>query len=96
MTNGAPFSSHLMVNLISFVLITGGTAASIISFILPGMFAQKMKDRSGNNTSRVGKVFVWGGLVIGILTTGTTLYGIFDNESVDGTTCNPLIPTYNS
>lgn len=71
-------------------LLTGGTAASIISFILPGLFSQKMKERSGN-TSRVGKAFVWGGLVIGILTTATTLYGISDNESVDGaTTCTPL------
>eukprot|EP00984_Skeletonema_dohrnii_P038950 scaffold42761_cov150-Skeletonema_dohrnii-CCMP3373.AAC.1 len=64
----------------------GGTAASIISFILPGMFAQKMKERNGS-TSRVGKVFVWGGLVVGILTTGTTLYGIFKNDSADGNTC---------
>ena len=96
MANGAPFPSHLMI--CAFVPLTGGTAASIISFILPGMFAQKMKERSGNNTSRVGKVFVLGGLVIGILTTGTTLYGIFDNESVDGTTCNPplLHITHNS
>eukprot|EP00986_Skeletonema_menzelii_P014190 scaffold9079_cov145-Skeletonema_menzelii.AAC.10 len=70
--------------------LMGGTAASIISFILPGLFSQKMKERSGN-TSRVGKAFVWGGLVIGILTTATTLYGISDNESVDGvTTCTPL------
>ncbi len=66
--------------------LAGGTAASIISFILPGMFVQRMKERSGS-TSKIGKAFVWGGLVIGILTTGTTLYGIFNNESADSSTC---------
>jgi hypothetical protein len=68
-------------------LYTGGTAASIISFIVPGMFTLKMKEQSGSST-RVGKLFVWGGLVIGILTTGTTLYGVFNKENApDGSTC---------
>jgi hypothetical protein len=76
-----------MIFMMCSFFFTGGTAASIISFILPGMMALKMKERSGY-TSRVGKVFVWGGLLIGFFTTGTTLYGIFNNENVaDGSTC---------
>jgi len=85
--SGGALIVAILVPGISIVFgLMGGTAASIISFILPGMFAQKMKERNGS-TPRVGKVFVWGGLVIGILTTGTTLYGIFNNDIADGNTC---------
>ncbi|KAK1744681.1 transmembrane amino acid transporter protein [Skeletonema marinoi] len=85
--SGGALIVAILVPGISIVFgLMGGTAASIISFILPGMFAQKMKERNGS-TSRVGKIFVWGGLVMGILTTGTTLYGIFNTDSADGNTC---------
>ena len=83
--SGGALIVAIMVPGISIVFgLMGGTAASIISFILPGMFALKIRGRK----SRVGKVFVCGGLVIGILTTGTTVIGIFNSESAaDGGAC---------
>lgn len=83
--SGGALIVAIMVPGISIVFgLMGGTAASIISFILPGMFALKIRGRE----SRVGKVFVCGGLVIGILTTGTTVIGIFNSETAaDGGAC---------
>ena len=84
--SGGALIVAIMVPGISIVFgLMGGTAASIISFILPGMFALKIRGRK----SRVGRVFVCGGLVIGILTTGSTVIGIFNSESAadGGTTC---------
>lgn len=84
--SGGALIVAIMVPGISIVFgLMGGTAASIISFILPGMFALKIRGRK----SRVGKVFVCGGLVIGILTTGTTVIGIFNSSesAADGGAC---------
>lgn len=75
--SGGALMVAIMVPGISIVFgLMGGTAASIISFILPGMFVLKIRGRK----SRVGKVFVCGGVVIGILTTGTTVIGIFNSS----------------
>lgn len=71
--------------------LMGGTAASIISFILPGLFLQRIGDLSvveeGLNFMPVSRdsrqrqqllahSFVWGGVVTGVLSTGVTLYGL--------------------
>jgi hypothetical protein len=67
--------------------LMGGTSASVISFILPGMFLQCMtaniatdQDATMSKKTRrlklLARGFVWGGIIIGILSTGVTLYGL--------------------
>jgi hypothetical protein len=71
--------------------LMGGTAASIISFILPGLFLQRIGDlsvgeeglnymsvsrESGQGRQLLAHAFVWGGVVAGVLSTGVTLYGL--------------------
>jgi Na+-driven multidrug efflux pump len=68
----------------------GGTSASIISFILPGMFI--MDTHEDNGRSRGGEMLpllmVWGGTLIGIVTTYVTIYGLcFPAERSNTDTC---------
>eukprot|EP00804_Cyclotella_cryptica_P006117 CCRYP_010718-RA/>CCRYP_010718-RA protein AED:0.01 eAED:0.00 QI:0/0/0/1/1/1/2/0/599 len=89
--SGSALIVALLVPGISILFgLMGGTAASVISFILPGLFLQQMEDlsrgedevniRSTSWDSQRRKVlsraFIWGGVVTGVLTTGVTLYGL--------------------
>ena len=63
--------------------LMGGSAASVISFILPGLFIKQvcyeeinMANSTQQNQMLIGRTFVWGGVVIGVLSTGVTLYGL--------------------
>lgn len=84
--SGSALIVALLIPGISVIFgLMGGTAASIISFILPGMFLRQMADvpddEIGDARRRkqklISKVFVGGGIVIGVLSTGVTLYGLF-------------------
>mmetsp|Transcript_24886 Transcript_24886/g.39213 ORF Transcript_24886/g.39213 Transcript_24886/m.39213 type:complete len:115 (-) Transcript_24886:374-718(-) len=77
--------------------LMGGTAASIISFILPGMFLMEAyagvtgeeNVRSSKQKKLLGQFLVIGGSLIGVLSTGVTVYGLFspsDGAAVD-TSC---------
>lgn len=62
--------------------LMGGTAASVISFILPGMFLKEMAEISQlerhvrKKQRLIGRSFILGGIAIGVLSTGFTLYGL--------------------
>jgi len=65
--------------------LMGGTAASIISFILPGLFM--MDDRS-DRKQVLPYLFVVGGALIGILSTYITIYGLISsNDTVPSVSC---------
>lgn len=76
--------------------LMGGTAASIISFILPGMFLMKdyagvTGDESSRRSAgkyRLGVFLVGAGSLMGILSTGTTIYSLFSpNGTGEANTC---------
>eukprot|EP00571_Detonula_confervacea_P014913 CAMPEP_0172305590 /NCGR_PEP_ID=MMETSP1058-20130122/6842_1 /TAXON_ID=83371 /ORGANISM="Detonula confervacea, Strain CCMP 353" /LENGTH=618 /DNA_ID=CAMNT_0013017227 /DNA_START=34 /DNA_END=1890 /DNA_ORIENTATION=+ len=93
--SGSALIVALLIPGISVIFgLMGGTAASIISFILPGMFlmeadADVTNEENGGSTRRrklLPLFLVWGGTLIGILSTGITIYDMFspnDNASVD-------------
>lgn len=65
--------------------LMGGTAASIISFILPGLFM--MDDRSDRKA--LPYIFVVGGTLTGILSTWITIYGLMSsNDTVPSIPCS--------
>ena len=81
--SGSALIVALLIPGISVVFgIMGGTAASVISFILPGMFLRRIGNIDGveGNAWRkkqlISGTFIWGGVVIGVLSTGVTLYGL--------------------
>ena len=81
--SGSALIVALLIPGISVVFgIMGGTAASVISFILPGMFLRRtgnINDVGGHVLRRkklISGAFIWGGVVIGVLSTGVTLYGL--------------------
>lgn len=78
--SGSALIVALLIPGISVVFgLMGGTAASIISFILPGMFL--MDTNEDNGRARQGGILpvlmVWGGTLIGVVTTYVTIYGLF-------------------
>ena len=82
--SGSALIVALLIPGISTVFgIMGGTAASVIAFILPGMF---LKEATGPIVPRQVGVrplrvlplfFTVGGTLIGIMSTGVTIYGLF-------------------
>jgi len=63
--------------------LMGGTAASIISFILPGLFM--MDDRR----KALPYLFVVGGALIGFFSTFITIYGLMrSNDTVPSVPCS--------
>ena len=84
--SGGALIVALLVPGISVVFgLMGGTAASIISFILPGMFLLDVNsDSEGSGTPKRTKLlalcFIWGGTLIGVLSTGVTIYGLFSQS----------------
>ena len=63
--------------------LMGGSAASVISFILPGLFIKQvcyeeidLASSTQQNQMLISRMFVWGGVVIGVLSTGVTLHGL--------------------
>ncbi|KAL9181256.1 hypothetical protein ACHAXT_010061 [Thalassiosira profunda] len=85
--SGSALIIALLVPGISVVFgLMGGTAASILSYILPGLF---MRDALDEESSRRDKLlsnfFVVGGTLIGVLTTATTIYGLFSPGSASET-----------
>lgn len=81
--SGSALIVALLIPGISVIFgLMGGTAASIISFILPGLFLRQMTEISHHERSTrrkqdaIAKVFIWGGIVIGVLSTAVTLYGL--------------------
>jgi len=96
--SGSALVVALLIPGISVVFgLMGGTAASIISFILPGMFlieayagvTGEESIRSSKKMKLLGQFLVIGGSLIGVLSTGVTIYGLFspsDGAAV-GTSC---------
>jgi hypothetical protein len=86
--SGSALIVALLIPGISVVFgLMGGTAASVISFILPGLFLKEMDERhegeegaeerrTMRNRKFIARAFVLGGVVIGVLSTGVTLYGL--------------------
>jgi amino acid permease len=84
MLAGSALIVALLVPGLSIVFgIMGGSAASVIAFILPGMF---LKEAIGSSTVRdVGAspirvlpfLLVWGGTLVGVLSTGITIFDLF-------------------
>lgn len=73
--SGSALIVALLIPGISTVFgIMGGSAASVIAFILPGMF---LKETRGTSIEVLPFLLVWGGIVIGVLSTGITIYGLF-------------------
>lgn len=63
--------------------LMGGSAASVISFILPGLFIKQvcceeidLASSTQQNQMSISRMFIWGGVVIGVLSTCVTLYGL--------------------
>ena len=85
--SGSALVVALVIPGISIVFgIMGGTAASIISFILPGMFM--MDDRS-DRRKVLPYLFVIGGALIGIFSTWITIYGLMSsNDTVPSVPCS--------
>ena len=89
--SGSALIVALLIPGISVIFgLMGGTSASIISFILPGMFI--MDTHEDNGRSRGGEMLpllmVWGGTLIGIVTTYVTIYGLcFPAERSNTDTC---------
>jgi amino acid permease len=89
--SGCALIIALLIPGISVVFgLMGGTSASIISFILPGMFM--IDTHEYNGPSRREKVLpllmVWGGTLIGIVTTYVTIHGLFfPAEGANTDTC---------
>lgn len=93
--SGSALIVALLIPGISIVFgIMGGTAASVISFVLPGLF---LTESSGSDARGGGSPYrrmlpfllVWGGTLIGILSTGITIYGLFiPNDGVAANTCS--------
>lgn len=90
--SGSALIVALLIPGISVVFgLMGGTAASIISFILPGMFVMNggLSDESQENGIPMGRsrflplLFVWGGASIGVLSTLVTVYGMLVSPSND-------------
>ncbi|KAL7535603.1 hypothetical protein ACHAXR_006596 [Thalassiosira sp. AJA248-18] len=91
--SGSALIVALLIPGISVVFgLMGGTAASIISFILPGMFlldanaTNEGNPRLSKRSKLLAHFFVWGGTLIGVLSTGVTIYGLFipnDTSAVD-------------
>lgn len=84
--SGSALIVALLIPGISVVFgLMGGTAASIISFILPGMFLMEAyAGVTGEENARlskrmhcIGRCFVIGGSLMGVLSTGVTIYGLF-------------------
>lgn len=82
--SGSALVVALLIPGISVIFgLMGGSAASVISFILPGLFIKQvcyeeinMANSTQQNQMLIGRTFVWGGVVIGVLSTGVTLYGL--------------------
>jgi hypothetical protein len=81
--SGSALIVALLIPGISVIFgLMGGTAASVISFILPGMFLREMAEmpqveRHVRKKQRmIARAFILGGIVIGVLSTGVTLYGL--------------------
>ena len=73
--SGSALVVALIVPGISVVFgLMGGTAASIISLILPGMLLTDPSEEIGFSTK--GRLMVWGGLIVMVVTTCVTIYGI--------------------
>ena len=88
---GSALIVALLIPGISVVFgLMGGTAASIISFILPGMFLLDEENSHPSKRKKLLALFLlWGGTLIGILSTGTTIYGLFSaNDDAPLDTCS--------
>jgi len=88
---GSALIVALLIPGISVVFgLMGGTAASIISFILPGMFLLDEENSHPSKRKKLLALFLlWGGTFIGILSTGTTIYGLFSaNDDAPLDTCS--------
>ena len=68
----------------------GGTAASIISFILPGLFLMDKREDTNTSTPIISYFLVIGGTLVGVLSTWITLYGLFSTtkDAPSNTPCD--------
>ena len=80
--SGSSFLLALIVPDISVVFgFVGGTAAALLGFIMPAVFALKL-DLAPSNSAKM--VFTWsllvGGSIVGVVSTGVTLYQTIQKE----------------
>ena len=74
----------------------GGTAASIISFILPGLFLMDKREDTNTSTPIIRRehilpyFLVIGGTLVSVLSTWITLYGLFSTtkDAPSNTPCD--------
>ena len=83
--SGSALIVALIIPGISIIFgLMGGTAASIISFILPGLFLMDQREETDTNTTMMRRkhilpyLLVIGGTLVGVLSTWITLYGLFN------------------
>jgi len=75
--SGSALIAALLVPGISVVFgLMGGTASSVISFILPGQFMLSSDDLTPKQRF-LAQLLLYGGIVVGLLTTGVTVQGMF-------------------
>jgi len=72
--------------------LMGGTASAYVCFIMPAAFAWRLRDRvpiMQTQSGRVGCIILFlVGLLVGILSTVTTIAGFFDAPSADLDACD--------
>ena len=72
----ALFIALIVPNISVVFSLMGGTTSCIINFILPGMFALKLGVHGIERGKTTAFVLIIGGALIGILSTGVTIYGL--------------------
>ncbi len=90
--SGSALIVALLIPGISVVFaLMGGTSASIISFILPGLFLMETNEANGRSSQRkiIPVLMVWGGTLIGVVTSYVTIYSlVFPSEGKTTNICN--------
>ena len=89
--SGSALIVALLIPGISIIFgLMGGTAASIISFILPGLFLMDKREETNTSTPIISYFLVIGGTLVGVLSTWITLYGLFSTtkDAPLHTTCD--------
>ncbi len=72
--------------------LMGGTASAFVCYIIPSLVGYKLNVRLPQNRTRAGRVAVVGlgvfGLLIGVLSTSTTIAGLFQPQPPTFDPCN--------
>ena len=97
-SGSALFCALIVPNLSLVFSLMGGTASAIIGFILPGLFALRLRIDKNKKSSLGYWLLAWtlviGGIVVGILSTTVTIYGMIfnnDGDALEQNSCSYLI-----